>query len=88
MSSNGNVCASQDTFNEAFKKAVKNYGQVPEKDKNLYTAVGIIYLVLTIWAIILAMRISDSEHRVIHIIFAVLFGPLYVLSHYLAMIRK
>lgn len=88
MSTNGNVCASQDTFNKAFKEAVKNYGQIPEKDKNLYTVVAIIYLVLTIWALILAMHVSDSEHRVIHIIFAVLFGPLYVLSHYLSMLRK
>jgi hypothetical protein len=42
-------------------------------------------LVFYLWALLLAMRVTDPQHRVLHIIFALLTGPLYVLSFYLGM---
>jgi hypothetical protein len=42
-------------------------------------------LVFYLWALLLAMRVTDPQHRVLHIILALLTGPLYVLSFYLGM---
>lgn len=87
-----NVCANQDTFNESLKAAAKHFRQEREdemkKNKNLYMVAGLMYLVLLVWALVLAMKISDREHRVLHTVVALVCPPAYVLSHYLSGMKK
>jgi hypothetical protein len=39
------------------------------------------------WALLLAMKVSDPQQRVLHVIFALFTGPLYVLAYYLGMLQ-
>ena len=50
--------------------------------------VTLIMLAFYLWALLLAMKVSDKEHRVLHITAALLTGPLYVLSYYLGMMDE
>jgi hypothetical protein len=83
-----NVCRDQPTFNGAFKGALNEYYKVPEKDRTPVMIAAVLYLLLMIWALILAMRVSDPEHRVLHLSLAILVGPLYIISYYLGMMKK
>jgi len=47
---------------------------------------ALIYLVFTIWALYLAMRIKEKEHRVLHMTLALIAGPVYVFGYYLSQI--
>jgi hypothetical protein len=85
-----NVCQDQKSFNQAFENAVDNYG----KDKCQSTGckvtlaiITIVMLIFYIWAVLLALRVKDPEHRVLHIIFALMAGPIYVLAYYGAGLR-
>jgi hypothetical protein len=46
--------------------------------------VALIYLVFSLWALFLALRVSDQTHRVLHVLLALVFGPVYVMSYYLS----
>jgi hypothetical protein len=80
-----NVCSSQNVFNDAFKNAVHNY---EKNDCNTTECVvttvifTIVMLVFFVWAIMLALRIKNQEQRVLHLLFAITMGPLYVLAYY------
>jgi len=50
--------------------------------------VSLIMISFYIWALILALKVSDKEHRVLHVTLALLTGPLYVLSYYLGMMKQ
>lgn len=43
---------------------------------------AIVYVILLFWAVMLALNSQPPENRVFHIILAMLFSPLYVLSYY------
>lgn len=79
-----NVCADQATFNTAFREALK-YNQdenmKPIRD-NKY--IGIVWLVFFIWAMSLALR-APAEQRVLHVLLAFVFGPVYILAYYIGM---
>lgn len=81
---NTSVCANQDDFNVAFRKAIKHNNK-----ENIKKAKPWIYVYLTlwtiffVWAILLAMQVPTGPQRVQHLVFAIVFGPVYVLSYYL-----
>lgn len=51
----------------------------------IYSAIVIfIYILFLFWAIILAMKVNDKDHRILHIALAILVSPVYVLSYYLS----
>lgn len=80
-----NVCENQQVFNQAVRTAAENYeeSQCQTSACRTRTAmIAIIFLVFFFWAIILAMK-ADKQHRVLHLVFAMMFSPVYVLSHYL-----
>lgn len=78
------VCANQDTFNSALETAIEKAREKNRKDNMVANSVmGALYLILLVWAVILAMRISDENTRILHMILAVLFPPLYVISYYI-----
>jgi heme/copper-type cytochrome/quinol oxidase subunit 4 len=77
------VCANQTTFNSALKTAVKDVEEKERKDNMVARTVGgILYLILTIWAVMLAMK-TDGNVRQLHMIFAFLFSPVYIIAYYL-----
>jgi putative exporter of polyketide antibiotics len=78
------ICSSQSDFNIAVKKALDNYeGKNKKGYKDFMLVFSIIYLILTIWAVFLAMKIPDREHRTLHIFFAIVAGPVYLISSWL-----
>ena len=87
-----NVCTDQATYDAAFKNAVNSYqkrDQCQTKTCKVTMAiVSILMLFFSIWAIILAMRVQDKEQRIIHFIFAIALGPIYVLCYYSSMLVK
>ena len=85
-----NVCTDQKTFNKAVRNAI-NHLDDDEYGKKNHVArfiITLIMLTLYLWALLLAMKVTDPQQRVVHIIFALCTGPLYVLSYYLGMVQK
>jgi uncharacterized membrane protein YgcG len=86
----------QESYNKAFKNAINKYKEDQKnKDKCEQDDVGcqvgvavmfVIMIIFYLWALILALKVSDSEHRTLHVLFALATGPLYVLSHYASML--
>lgn len=82
MSSN-DVCSDQDTFNKSVRKAIK-YVEKKDKPKGwVYIIMFSLLVLLMFWAILLAMKVSDPNTRVIHFVLALVFSPFYVISYYL-----
>lgn len=78
------VCDSQADFNQAFKKALDDYNGKNVKGYNTGMAVAaVIYLLLLVWAVVIAMKIPDRDHRTLHIFFAIMCPPLYIISHFI-----
>lgn len=84
------VCHDQNTFNNAFMKAVddypkEKYNQLSQGEKTSLTIQYIVYLVLglifIIWAIVLAQK---SKDKVLHTILAFIVAPIYVFSYYIS----
>ncbi len=78
------VCDNQDDFNKAFRKAIKYNNKQNWKDGKPWAYVYLgLWLVFFIWAILLAMQVQDPRGRVIHLVFAIVASPVYVLAFYL-----
>jgi len=78
------VCANQDVFNVAVRKALKeNEKEAMKKIGSWVYVYVVLWLVFFVWGVILAMQISDHTERVEHILFALVFGPIYVIAYYL-----
>ena len=77
------VCQNQDSFNKSFEKAVKYVEKQNQPKKWVQIVIFLILLVFIVWALILAMKVSPS-HRKLHLILALLFSPIYIISHYLS----
>lgn len=93
-----NICSDQDAYNHAFKKALNKYKKdeeikyglkCGENDTGCKVGVVVMFVVMILfylWALILALKVSDPEHRTLHVLFALATGPLYVLAHYASML--
>lgn len=78
------VCNNQDDFNEAVNKAIKyNNNENMKKAKPWIYVYLVVWLIFLIWAIVLAMQIAPGHDRVVHLVFAIVFSPAYVLGYYL-----
>jgi len=79
-----NVCNNQANYNIALRKAI-DYND----NKNVKEAIPLmkIYIILWAitftWAILIALKVSEPEHRVIHVTLAAVFSPAYLIGHYL-----
>jgi hypothetical protein len=87
-----NVCDNPEKFNKAYKEAVDNYSiigwnNLSSCNKVVINLMLVVYLLLTVLAVILAMR-SDPQSRVINVFFAFVAGPLYVISYYLSNMNR
>ena len=80
------VCQNQDTFNVALRKAIKeNEKENMKKAKPWIYVYIVLWAIFLVWGVMLAMQISDQSERIEHIVFAIVFGPVYVLSYYLGL---
>lgn len=78
------LCNDQNTFNVAFSDAIKDYDKKQEQTLSGPLAIYmVIHMIFLIWGILLAFKSTPSDHRVIHITLAIVFGPAYVLSYYI-----
>jgi hypothetical protein len=79
------VCDNQSDFNEAVNRAMKaNDKRAMKKARPWLLSYSILWLLFLVWALILAMRIPPGPERIEHILFALLFSPMYVISYYLS----
>jgi hypothetical protein len=81
------VCQDQVTFNNAVKTAIKQMNEDKMKEnRGIKAVVLVLYLVLTVWALTLAInaQVSSQTERILHLIFAILASPVYILAYYLS----
>lgn len=82
----GGVCSDQNTFNNAVYTALKDLDKEDmEKHKSWRTVHIIIWMVFFLWAVFLAMKVNNGPEKIEHLIFAMVFSPIYVLAYYLGM---
>lgn len=78
------VCDNQDDFNHAFRKAIKNNNQENmEKARPWLYVYMVLWMIFLIWALLLAMKVPAGQERVLHVFFALVASPAYVLAYYL-----
>ena len=82
----GGVCSDQNPFNNAVYTALKDLDKEDmEKHKSWRTVHIIIWMVFFLWAVFLAMKVNNGPEKIEHLIFAMVFSPIYVLAYYLGM---
>ena len=81
-----NVCNDQKTFNKAVKKAINHLDDPDSKNQTANLIMVLITLTFYVWALLLALKVQDKQHRLLHVLFALVFGPIYVLAYYASMI--
>lgn len=79
-----NVCNTQDDFNVAFDKALKqNNKDAMKKSRPWIYVYMTLWMIFFIWALVLAMQVAPGPNRIVHLVFAMAFSPVYVIAHYL-----
>ena len=84
-----NVCTDQDTFNQALRKAVRHNEKEDIKKAGAWVYVYLVlWVIFFVWALTLAMKVPPGPEKVEHLVFAMVFSPIYVLSHYIANMKN
>lgn len=84
-----NVCNTQDDFNVAFKKALKqNNKDAMEKAKPWLYVYMTLWMIFFVWALVLAMQVAPGPNRLVHLVFAMVFSPVYVIAYYLGALSE
>jgi hypothetical protein len=68
-----------DNYNRCSKNDVDRSERMYSGNMAVY---AVVHLILLFWGVMLALNSQPPENRVFHIILAMLFSPLYVLSYY------
>jgi hypothetical protein len=80
-----NVCNDQNSFNNALDKYQKEKTEeIVKKYGVAYVIFFILYFIAIIYAVILALKVSDVEHRRLHVVFALIAAPAYIIAYYLS----
>ena len=83
------VCDNQADYNRAFRAALEyNRKQNQKNAGNWLLVYAIIHIIFLFWAIMLAAKVQPGPYRTMHMTFALLFSPVYVLGHYLGMLNS
>lgn len=82
------LCSDQNTFNTAVTNALNNYQQtqVQNQTQNWKQAgliVFAIWIILTIWAVMLALQVTDPSDRILNIFLAIVSPPFYLISYFI-----
>lgn len=84
-----NVCDTQDDFNVAFDKAIKQNNKDAMKKSTPWIYVYIVLLMIFfVWALVLAMQVPPGPGRLVHLVLAMVFSPIYVLAYYLGALEE
>ena len=85
----GNVCANQDDFDQAVHAAIKYSRKKKMQDcKPWGYVIVVLWFICLVWALLLAMQVPAGHERVEHIVFGLIFSPVYIIAHYLGMFSK
>jgi len=77
------VCDNQADFDIAFRKAITyNNKQSEKKAKPWMYVYLVLWLIFIVWALLLAMQVAPGHERIEHLVFAIVFSPVYVLAYY------
>lgn len=79
------VCQSQDVFNTSMRDALKYVAKQEKPKKRAQLVMLAIWVLIILWALILASKVRDVEGRKMHYVLALVFSPVYILSYYLGM---
>ena len=77
------VCNNQQDFESALKSASRYVRDEEKPPSNTMKVVCIVYLIIGVWALLLALRVPSGTKRIEHIVFALIFPPAYIVAHYL-----
>ena len=77
------VCSDQKKFDEAIKKASKYVRKRERPGKMAMLMCTAIYLVLAVWAIIVALKVAPPDQQVKHLVMALVAPPVYIVAYYL-----
>ena len=84
-----NVCANQDRFNVAVRKAIrKNNEDAVENSQNWILLYVLLMLGFLIWAVTLAMKMPKGPEKILHLVIAMVASPVYVLAYYVGEVKK
>ena len=75
-------CASIIKINPTIQSSIKF-----DKQQTRVWVYIILYFIFLVWAVILALKVSSGSERTKHLLFAVVFSPIYVLLYYIGMIK-
>jgi hypothetical protein len=80
---NMGICSNQDEFNKAFRKAIRKTDEDIEEEispyRNLYI---LLFIIFFIWALVLAMKMPSGNDKIVNLVLAMAFSPLYVIAYY------
>lgn len=81
------VCDNQSDFNIAVRKALKyNMKEDMKKAKPWIYVYMVLWAIFFVWAVIIAMKVAPAgAERTEHLVFAMVFSPIYVIAYYLGM---
>lgn len=84
-----NICNDQENLDRALTKALNDYtGKTMEINNGWVVLYLILFFVFLFWAVTLAFKLKKSSERVIHLIFAIMTSPLYIICYYLNILKK
>lgn len=78
------VCDTQNDFNHAFRDAVKYVNKKDRPKMWVQIVAMVILLIMIVWALMLAMRVSSGADQKVHLVLALVFAPFYIISYYLS----
>lgn len=75
------VCQNQDDFNMAIRRAIRyNMDENAKLSVNAQIAL-VLYVLLSVYAVVLASRVVEGPQRTLHLTLAMITGPVYVVGH-------
>ena len=77
------ICNNQDSFNTAFRSAVKYVDKKEKPNKSAQIIMFIILFVLILWALLLSMKSGSGQVQVKQVLLAIVFSPIYIIAYYL-----
>jgi len=84
MSTATSVCSDPKAFASALKRASKYVRKEEEPSRSVKVAFIAMYVIVAVWALILALKIAPKDELVKHLALALIFPPVYIISYYLA----
>lgn len=78
------ICQDQQSFDDAFKRASDKYKGVDKNTNKWKIILAVLWTILLVWAVSIAMRVSDRDSRTKHIFSALSVPPLYLVANALS----